>query len=121
MKIIQHISVVGRKKFSVKIGIGHILGIVNTHVGAKNQKKLMKSRENAKRKRFSGIFPENARKSFLNWAPSQFGHCHFASLCQNSEKNNEPILRKAGNRRTDGRTNLPPDKSKKYSMMPRLA
>ena len=39
-----------------------------------------------------------------NRAPSHFGHCHFASLCQKSAKNNEPISRKAGNRRTHGRT-----------------
>ena len=39
-----------------------------------------------------------------NRAPSHFGHCHFASLCQISEKTNEPISRKAGNRRTNGRT-----------------
>ena len=45
----------------------------------------------------SGIF---GRKNmfFENRAPSHFGHCHFASLCQKSEKTNEPIPRKAGNR-----------------------
>ena len=44
------------------------------------------------------IFPENR-------APSLFGHCHVAPLCQKSEKTNEPIPRKSGNRRTDERTN----------------
>ena len=44
------------------------------------------------------IFPENR-------APSLFGHYHFASLCQKSEKTNEPIPRKAGNRRTNEQTN----------------
>ena len=73
----------------------------------KNQKKLMmKSRENAKKPVFPAYFqhflPENT--FFKNRAPSHFGHCHFASLCQKSEKTNEPISRKAGNRRTDGRT-----------------
>mgnify|MGYP007015776684 CR=1 FL=1 len=44
-------------------------------------------------------------KFFLkNRAPSRSGHCHFASLCKKSEKTNEPILRKAGNRRTNERT-----------------
>ena len=38
----------GKKVFS-KIGLGHIMGIANTHLCAKNQEKLMmKSRENAK-------------------------------------------------------------------------
>ena len=43
----------------------------------------------------SGIF---RRKKFFfeNRAPSLFGHCHFAPLCQKSAKNNEPIPRKAG-------------------------
>ena len=52
----------------------------------------------------SGIF---GRKKFFfeNRAPSHFEHCHFAPLCQKSGKTNEPISRKAGNRRTNGRTN----------------
>ena len=52
----------------------------------------------------SGIFD---RKWIFsgNRAPSHFGHCHFAFLCQKSEKTNEPISRKAGNELTDGRTN----------------
>ena len=38
--------------------LGHILGVPNTHLCAKNQKKqMMKSRENAKKTSFSGIFP----------------------------------------------------------------
>ena len=38
------------KKFFLKIGLGHIMGIGNTHLCAKNQKKLMmKSRANAKK------------------------------------------------------------------------
>ena len=52
----------------------------------------------------SGIFVP--KKIFSeNRAPSHFGDCHFASLCQKSAKTNEPISRKAGNRRTDERTN----------------
>ncbi len=35
---------------------------------------------------------------FENRAPSHFGHCHFAPLCQKSEKNNEPIPLNAGNK-----------------------
>ena len=42
---------------------------------------------------------------FENRAPSHFGHCHFASLRQKSEKTNEPIPRKAGNRQTNELTN----------------
>ena len=96
------------KKFFSKIGLGHIMGIANTHLCAKNQKKLMKeSRENVKKLGFrhiSGIF--DRKKIFSgNQAPSYFGDCHFASLCQKSAKTNEPISRKAGNRRTNERTN----------------
>ena len=32
---------------------------------------------------------------FENRAPTHFRHCHFASLCKKSEKNNESTLRKA--------------------------
>ena len=57
----------------------------STHLCAKNLKKLMmKSRENAKKP----VFP----------AFSKIGYCLFASLCRKSEKSNEPISRKAGNR-----------------------
>ena len=46
-----------------KIGLDHILGIPNTHLRAKNQRKLiMKSRENAKKNGFSVIY---ARKCFF--------------------------------------------------------
>ena len=73
---------------------------------------MMKPGENAKKQFFrhiSGIF---GRKNtfFGNPARSHFGHCHFASLCQESEKTNEPISRKAGNRRTNERTNEQTDK-----------
>jgi hypothetical protein len=45
------------KKFSSKIGLGHIMGIANTHLCAKNQKKLMKeSRENVKKPGFQAYF-----------------------------------------------------------------
>ena len=46
----------------------------------------------------SGIF--GRKKFFLeNRAPSLFGHCHFAPLCQKSEKTKEPIPRKAGTKK----------------------
>ena len=59
----------GKKIFS-KIGLGHILGIINTHLWAKNQKKLMmKSRENAKKP----VFPAfSAGKIHF----SKIGHGH---------------------------------------------
>ena len=47
---------------------------------------------------FSGIFPAFSG-SVTFWALS------FCIIVKKSEKTNEPILRKAGNRRTDGRTN----------------
>ena len=98
------------KKFFSKIGLAHIIRIISTYLCAKNQKKLMKeSRENVKK---PGFPAENIGKTFFpgkkffsgNRAPSHFGDCHFASLCQKLAKTNEPISRKAGNRRTDGRT-----------------
>ena len=52
----------------------------------------------------SGIFSQKFF-FFENRAPSLFGNRHFASLCKKLEKTNEPIPRKAGNRRTDERTN----------------
>ena len=55
--------------------------------------------QNLQKRQFSAF---SARK---NRAPSHFGHCHFASLCQKSEKTNELISRKVGNRQTDERTN----------------
>ena len=40
---------ISEKKFFSRIGLDHIMGIANTHLCAKNQKKLMmESRENAK-------------------------------------------------------------------------
>ena len=46
------------KKFSLKIGLGHVLSIANARLYGKNQKKLMmKSRENAKKP----VFPANFR------------------------------------------------------------
>ena len=56
----------------------------------------------------SGIFPAflaEKKMFFDNRAPSHFGHCHFASLGKKSAKTNEPISRKAGNRRMNEQTN----------------
>ena len=52
------------KKFFSKIGLGHVLDIANTHLCAKNRKKLMmKSRENVQKPVFPAYFrhfrPEN--------------------------------------------------------------
>ena len=45
------------KKFSSNIELGHILNIPNTHLCAKNQRKLMiKSQENAKKPVFPAYF-----------------------------------------------------------------
>ena len=73
------------KKCFLKIGLVHNLNIVNTHLCAKIQKKLMiKPRENAKKPVFPAYFrhfrPE--KYFFLNRAPSQFEHYHFASVCK---------------------------------------
>ena len=48
----------GKKIFS-KIGLGHVMSIANTHLCAKNWKKLMmKSRENAKKPFFPAFSAE---------------------------------------------------------------
>ena len=78
------------------------------HLCAKDQKKLMmNSREKAEKPVFPAYFRHFRPKKFFfeNRAPSHFGHCHFASQkseSEKSEKTNEPISRKAGNRRTNG-------------------
>ena len=95
------------KENSSKIGLGHILSIANTHLYAKNQRKLMmKSRENAKKPVFPTYFRDFRPEKYVfqKSARSHFRHCHFAPLYQKSEKTNEPIPRKAGNRRTNERT-----------------
>ena len=97
------------KKFFSKIGLGHILSIVNTHLCAKNQKKLMiKSRENAKKPVFPAYFRHfRPEKNFF----LKIGLRHILGIAilhhcaKKLEKTNEPIPRKAGNRRTDERTN----------------
>ena len=66
---------------------------------------MVKSRENAKKP----VFPAYGRKKFFfeNRAPSLFGDCRFAPLCQKLEKNNEPIREKlVTDERTNGRTNI---------------
>ena len=64
----RHISgIFGWKKFFLIIRLGHVLSIVNTHLCAQNEKKLMiKSQENAKKNR----------------ALSHFKQYHFASVCK---------------------------------------
>ena len=94
----------GKKIFS-KIGLGHIMGIANTHLCAKNQKKLMKeSRENVKKPSFPAYFRYfQPGKIFFR----KSGSVTFWALpfCIFVPKINETISRKAGNRRTDKQTN----------------
>ena len=77
------------KTFSGKNFFGHILGYFALYFSAKNQKKLMKQICTKSKK--TQICPK--KHFFENRAPSLFGHCHYAPLCQNSEKTNEPITR----------------------------
>ena len=85
------------------------MGIANTHLCAKNQKKLMmKSRENAEKTGFSGIFPVfSAGKIFFPEIRLRhiLGIAILHLCAKKSAKTNEPISRKAGNRRTDAQTN----------------
>ena len=83
-------GIFGRKRIFLKNDLVHVLSIANAHLFGKNQKKLMmKSRENAKKPVFPAYFrhfwPEMNFSG--NRAPSHFGHCHFASLCQKISKN----------------------------------
>ena len=99
-------------KLTGKIFFGHILGYLALYFSAKNQKKLMKQFcTKSKNPIFRWFLDQICPKIifFENRAPSHFGHCHFASLCQKSEKTNEPIPRKAGNRK------MVKDNEKKYS------
>ena len=77
-------------KFFSKIGLGHILGIIKTHLRAKYQKKLtMKFWEKAQKpvfRRISGIF-DRKNRFFENRARPHFRHCRFASVCKISWKN----------------------------------
>ena len=92
------------KKFFSKIGLGHVLSIANAHLYGKNQKKLMmKSRENAKKPVFPVYF-RHFRNFSGNRAPSHFGHCHFASLCQKSAKMSQSQEMLVTDRWTDQRT-----------------
>ena len=86
-----------REKISGKDCLGDFLEPIALYLTAK---KLEKTNDKISRKCQKTGFPVFSE----NRAPSLFGHCHFASLCQKSEKTNEPIPRKAGNRRTNGRT-----------------
>ena len=100
----RHISgILAGKKISLKIELGHVLNITNAHLCGENQKNLMmKSRENAKKPGFPVYFRHfRPEMDFFSEIDGN-GHCHFASLCQKSAKTNEPISRKAGNRRTNG-------------------
>ena len=59
----RYISGIYPEKLLPKIGLGHVLSIANTHLCAKNQKKLMiKSRENAKKPGFPAF---SAGKKFF--------------------------------------------------------
>ena len=55
---LQHVSgIFGQKKFFSKIRLGYVLSFANTHLCAKNQKKLMlKSQENAQKPVFPAYF-----------------------------------------------------------------
>ena len=74
----RHISgIFGRKKFSSKIGLGHVLDIAKTHLCVKNQKKLMmKSRENAKKPVFPAYFRNFQPENFFFWKSG----CHILDI-----------------------------------------
>ena len=92
----------GKKLFS-KIGLGHVMSIVNTLLCAKSWKKLMmKSRENAKKPVFPAFSSGN---EFFPEIGLILGIAVLNLCAKNQKKTNEPISRKAGNRRTDERTN----------------
>ena len=64
-----------------KIYFSHILSIASTHLCAKKSEKL--------------AYSAGKEFFFRIWAPSHFGHYHFASCAKNQKKTNEPISRKS--------------------------
>ena len=78
------------EKISSKIGHGHVFGIANTHLCAKNLKRiLMKSRENAKKTGFPAYFLHFGQEFFF----SKFGLGRISGitilhLCAKNQKSN---------------------------------
>ena len=94
------------KKIFLKIGLGHILNIVNTHLCAKNQKKLMiESQENAKKTGFSGIFPTfSAGKKFF--PKTGLRHILGIAILRHCAKNQKKLMSRFREKLvTDRRTN----------------
>ena len=97
------------KEFFSKIGLGHILGIINTHFCAKNLKKLMiKSREKAQKPVFPAYFGIFGRKNFF----SKIGLRHILGiailhLCAKNQKKlmSQSREKLVTDERTNGRTN----------------
>ena len=97
-----------KKIFWKKLFSPAFRGCCPLHLHKKSEKSNEAILHKVQKTLFIGCFlPKFAQKNFFlkNRAPSHFGHYHFASLCKKSEKTNEPIPRKAGNRRTNERTN----------------
>ena len=92
----------------MKICFCHLLSTMINYFHARNQKKIMiQFFTKSKKPVFQPFFDPNLPKIcfFENRAPSHSRVYSHAPLCQKSENLNEPISRKAGNRRTDERTN----------------
>ena len=94
------------KKIFSKIGLGHVLSIANTHLYAKNQRKLMmKSRENAKKPVFPAFsagkkfFPKIGLRHILDIAILQL--CAFKNQEKLMSQSREKLVT---NERMVGRT-----------------
>ena len=73
------------KKFFSRIGLSHVLSIANTHLCAKNQKKLMrKSRENTQKPVFPAF--SAAKIFFLKIGLRHFLNIAILHLCAKNKK-----------------------------------
>ena len=93
------------KKFSSKIGLGHVLGIGNTHLCAKNQKTNEAILHKVQKTSFSGIFPAfSAGNNFF----SKIGLRHILGIAilHLCAKNQQKLMSQSREKLvTDGRTN----------------
>ena len=85
-RFFRHISgIFGRKKIFSKIGLSHILGIASTRLCAKNrEKKMMKSRENAKKLFFPAFLA--GKKIFSKIGLGHISGIASTRLCAKNQK-----------------------------------
>ena len=105
----QKMAILSRKKiFGKKPLKPFFRGPFPPHFHKKSEKSNEAISHKVQKTLFLGsFFAQICPKNFFieNRAPSHFGHHHFTPLYQKSKNSYDPVPRKVGNRRTDGRTN----------------